>query len=521
VAIQAMRIIAIGTEGTRIAPPAQKLDVGSPIAAEVDLGRPYRSEPGDSQPESSAPEIETAEIASRDTKTADSAGDLSAMPALPEAALQDIPPLPEAALQDAPSPPSPDEAPEPLGLELFPLQPDEKLATADPDDTDATPQQLVAPVEAAPDIERAPESVEVLDPESQPATRKRPPPPRRISMPSSPGETQAPTPDTRDRSVPEQAVPLQPPPIAAVELAPRQPPPAPSRVPRDLQPSRAMPKPEPPERSRELTPVSGIASSVGSEPPEKPKARPRRPWWEELFGEDFSRATVRLSDAQVDQEVSFIEESLGVAKGAAVLDLGCGAGHHAVELASRGYGVVGYDLSLHQLALAQEVAQDRGQKLNFMQGDMREMAFEEVFDGMYCWNTAFGYFEEDKNIVVAERMFAALKPGGTLLLDVANREFVSKDQPSSVWYEGDSCVCMDDMTVDFFTSRLRVKRSLILDDGRTRECHYSIRLYSLHELGRILHDVGFRVTEASGHPATPGVFLGLSSPRIIVLAQKP
>jgi SAM-dependent methyltransferase len=171
--------------------------------------------------------------------------------------------------------------------------------------------------------------------------------------------------------------------------------------------------------------------------------------------------------------------------------------------------------------LAQEVAQERGQKLNFLQGDMREMAFEEVFDGMYCWNTTFGYFEEEKNILVAERMFAALKPGGTLLLDVANRDFVALDQPSSVWYEGDSAVCMDDMCIDFFTSRLRVKRSLILDDGRTRECHYSIRLYSLHELGRILHDIGFRVTEASGHPATPGVFLGQSSPRIIILAQKP
>jgi hypothetical protein len=80
---------------------------------------------------------------------------------------------------------------------------------------------------------------------------------------------------------------------------------------------------------------------------------------------------------------------------------------------------------------------------------------------------------------------------------------------------------MDDMSVDFITSRLRVKRSVIFDDGRSRECSYSIRLYSLHELGKLLHDVGFRVTEASGHPSTPGVFFGEQSPRLIVLAQKP
>jgi hypothetical protein len=79
---------------------------------------------------------------------------------------------------------------------------------------------------------------------------------------------------------------------------------------------------------------------------------------------------------------------------------------------------------------------------------------------------------------------------------------------------------MDEMHVDFIASRLRVKRMVMLDDGRARELEYSIRLYSLHELGRLLHDVGFKVTEVSGHPATPGVFFGGTSPRLIVLAEK-
>lgn len=277
--------------------------------------------------------------------------------------------------------------------------------------------------------------------------------------------------------------------------------------------SDAKPPPPPPRRPQ---------------PPKRPDTgRPRarralkRPWWEELFGEDFSRAVPRLTEKQVTREVDFIEESLGVAKGGVVLDLGCGSGHHAVELASRGYGVVGYDLSVYQLALAADVAQERDQRINFLQGDMREMAFEAMFDGIYCWNTTFGFFEEDKNIAVAERVFRALKPGGMFLLDMANRDFAAAYSPSQLWYEGESCVCMDDMNIDFITSRLRVKRSVIFDDGRSRECVYSIRLYSLHELGKLLHDVGFRVTEASGQTATPGVFFGEHSPRLIVLAQKP
>jgi SAM-dependent methyltransferase len=39
-----------------------------------------------------------------------------------------------------------------------------------------------------------------------------------------------------------------------------------------------------------------------------------------------------------------------------VLDLACGNGHHTVELSSRGYGVVGFDLSLPQLAVAGDLA---------------------------------------------------------------------------------------------------------------------------------------------------------------------
>jgi SAM-dependent methyltransferase len=276
-------------------------------------------------------------------------------------------------------------------------------------------------------------------------------------------------------------------------------------------PAPPKPPPRPKREGREPMPTIG----------DTPRSKQRRAWWEDLFGEDFQRATSRLKEEQIKREVNFIEESLGVAAGGVVLDLGCGAGYHAVELARRGYGVVGYDLSLFQLALAAEVAQESGQKLNLLQGDMREMAFEEMFDGVFSWNTSFGYFEEEKNFAVAQRVFRALRPGGMFLLDVVNRDFAIQQSPSQTWFEGDACVCMDDMSVDFITSRLKVKRSLILDDGRTRESVYSIRLYSLHELGKLLHDVGFRVTEASGHPATPGVFFGAYSPRIIILAQRP
>ena len=60
----------------------------------------------------------------------------------------------------------------------------------------------------------------------------------------------------------------------------------------------------------------------------------------------------------------------------------------------------------------------------------------------------------------------------------------------------------------------------MFEDGRTRELDYSIRLYALHELGKMLHECGFKVVEVTGHPAHPGVFFGSESPRLIILAER-
>jgi SAM-dependent methyltransferase len=318
----------------------------------------------------------------------------------------------------------------------------------------------------------------------------------------------------------EDVVTVEPPRVAAVV------PPVRSMVP--SQPAVSA-RPAPPARPAapptRPPPLVIVPPHVGSIPagPAADGAGVRRKarlWWEELFNDDYLHAMERITDEQIAREVHFIEESLGVEGGGALLDLACGTGRHAVELARRGYEVVGFDLSLAMLARAGEDAQERETKLNFMQGDMREMTFEEQFDGVYCWNTSFGYFDEDKNAQVVDRVHRALKGGGLFLLDVVNRDFVVRQSPSLAWFEGEGCVCMDDMSVDFITSRLRVKRTMMLDDGRSREIEYSMRIYSLHELGRILHEHGFKVREVSGRASTPGVFFGSDSPRSIILAEK-
>lgn len=277
-----------------------------------------------------------------------------------------------------------------------------------------------------------------------------------------------------------------------------------------------------------VTPVGGAMSPVpAAGAPSNPNVdstgevkKKKRLWFEDLFNDDYARTLPKLKASYLEREVRFIEDALGCDKGAKILDLGCGPGEQAVALATRGYEVMGIDLSLAMLARAADEAAEKNQRINFLQGDMRELTFDDAFDGIYCWGTTFGYFDDPKNAEVIQKIHKALRRGGRFLLDVVNRDYIAARMPSMVWFEGEGCVCMDEAQLSGITSRLHVKRTMMMEDGRQREIEYSIRLYALHELGKVLHDNGFRVAEASGDTSTPGKYFGSESPRILILAEK-
>ena len=243
-------------------------------------------------------------------------------------------------------------------------------------------------------------------------------------------------------------------------------------------------------------------------------------WWEVLFDDDYLATLPAVSATEVLRECAFIEEALGVVPGGHILDLGAGRGEHAVTLASRGYAVTALDCSPVMARETSERARAAGVQVAVRVEDMRELIDEGRFDGVYCVGSTFGYFTEDENIALLQKIHRALKPGGQLLLDVSNRDHLAPRLPSTAWFEGANCVCMDEAAMDFLTSRLHVKRTLMFNDGRVREHSYSIRLYAVHELGRALHKWGFRVVEISGDLPLPGIFFGAESPRIMMLVEK-
>ncbi|MGI9598252.1 MAG: class I SAM-dependent methyltransferase, partial [Acidimicrobiales bacterium] len=79
--------------------------------------------------------------------------------------------------------------------------------------------------------------------------------------------------------------------------------------------------------------------------------------------------------------VSSLLELTDVAGDARILDVGCGPGRHATELASRGYEVVGVDISATFIDLARVAARERGlENVSFEVADARALTFSHEFD---------------------------------------------------------------------------------------------------------------------------------------------
>jgi len=73
-------------------------------------------------------------------------------------------------------------------------------------------------------------------------------------------------------------------------------------------------------------------------------------------------------------EMPFIERTLRGADARRVIDVACGTGMHAIELARRGYEVVGVDLSAPMIERARENALTAGVKVHFIVAGFGELA---------------------------------------------------------------------------------------------------------------------------------------------------
>lgn len=148
--------------------------------------------------------------------------------------------------------------------------------------------------------------------------------------------------------------------------------------------------------------------------------------WFEQMAKHMGSAYLRYSFTKgTSQEVAFIINRLGLTPGMRILDVGCGPGRHAYELARLGFSVHGIDISEAFIDIANK---DAPLGATFERMDARELSFSSEFDAVICLcQGAFGLMTasgEDSEVLRGIRN--ALRPDGKLALSAFNAYFSVK-----------------------------------------------------------------------------------------------
>lgn len=246
--------------------------------------------------------------------------------------------------------------------------------------------------------------------------------------------------------------------------------------------------------------------------------------WEALFQiyefEQYRAYANELTRSEVD----FLETALDLRQDAAVLDVACGGGRHALELARRGYSVEGVDSSATLVAHAARRAYELAARARFVQADMRALAYGQEFDAALVMNSSLGFFDDRTNRATLGRIAAALLDGGKLLLQCLNPYQIERYLQSfrSGWHQIGGGYMLRAAHFEPRTATLAIDYRFVLPSQGIDAQHPGdrIRLYGYPELAAMLAAAGLRPLAVFGDAITPAVPFEEASLWQVLVAEK-
>lgn len=235
-----------------------------------------------------------------------------------------------------------------------------------------------------------------------------------------------------------------------------------------------------------------------------------------VFGAYADFYDALYADKDYESETSFVVEVLteyGVPAGAAILDLGCGTGGHAIPLVRRGYGVTGVDLSPEMVAQAIEKARAESLDVDFTVGDARTFRLGRTFDAVISMFAVLSYQLTNEDLAATFGTVAAhLKPGGLFVFDVWFGPAVLSERPEQraktvQTAEGDTITRRATPTLDVASQTVRVDYEIERSRGgdvieTARESH-TVRFMFVQEILQLLDAAGLE-------PLALGPFMDLT-----------
>jgi len=217
-------------------------------------------------------------------------------------------------------------------------------------------------------------------------------------------------------------------------------------------------------------------------------------WFESWFNSPYYHILYQhRDDKEAELFIEHLYRQLNIRPQHTILDLACGAGRHAIYMASKGNNVMGIDLASNSIEDANFKAREKGlsEKLHFQVEDMRHFDLNRTFDFIFNLFTSFGYFEnKEDNLKVLHCAKKHLKENGVLVIDYLNSQLVRA--------KGEERYTKNLAGIEFsihkyFEQDFVIKEIKINDQGKWSEFKEKVQLFEPHELETMLENAGLKI----------------------------
>lgn len=248
----------------------------------------------------------------------------------------------------------------------------------------------------------------------------------------------------------------------------------------------------------------------------------------------YERIAAFENPAQVSKDIRDALQNLEISPPGTLGDLGAGTGLMSVLLAELGWQVHGLELSEAMIAVAREnAARLPGlvqSRLAWSQGDISTFTLPAgvLWDGAVCLHNTVNHLVTLEQVEkFAGCVFAALKPGGALIMDsdtvFSFREFFDHE-PTVVWDDGHHRVTR---SCRFDRETGRARHVAVLEqhgpDGwqRQSEEHLELQYHEEESLRAVFAEAGFLLAGASPYNPNPKLYQGDIIPKVLWVFRKP
>ncbi len=217
-------------------------------------------------------------------------------------------------------------------------------------------------------------------------------------------------------------------------------------------------------------------------------------------------------------ESNFLIEVCNLKEHAHVLDLMCGYGRHAIELAKQNIQITAIDIQKDYIKEIDFFAKTEALPINAINSNILTVEYGSQFDAALCMGNSFSVLNYETAIKILTKINSSLKTDGKLVIDTwMLAEIINKGYKKRDWSKIEDFYYLVENEYCFNPTRLESHHIMI--SKKETEIKESVDyILSINEYSKLLNTTGFKIENIFSTP-NKSIFK-FGDPRAYIVCKK-